>query len=45
MFINDMLDDLLHIPPYQGSDRRVVAEAVLTDHSHGRTVETEIYDV
>lgn len=44
MFINDMLGDLLHIPPYQ-ADGNVVAEAVLFDHTHGRTVETEIRDV
>lgn len=42
MFINDMLDDLLTIPPYQPDTLRTVAEAVIIDHSAGRTVETEI---
>ncbi len=45
MFINDMLGDLLHIPPYQADRNPVVAEATLFDHTHGRTVETEIRDV
>lgn len=42
MFINDMLGDLLNIPPYQPVSTRTVAEAVIIDHSAGRTVETEI---
>lgn len=45
MFINDMLDDLLHIPPYQREDEVTVAEVVMTDHTTGRTVETEMKDV
>lgn len=45
--VNDLLGDLLSIPPYpeQQLDRPVVAEVVLTDNVTGRTVETEIRDV
>jgi len=42
MFIHDMLGDLLTIPPYQPDSLQTVAEAVIIDHSAGRTVETEI---
>lgn len=45
MFVNDMLGDLLSIPPYQPLETPTVAEAVLIDHSTGRTVETEMKDV
>jgi hypothetical protein len=45
MFINDMLGDLLTIPPYRPDDAPTVAEATLINHSTGRTVETEMKDV
>lgn len=44
-FINDMLGDLLSIPPYQPDTTPVVAEATMINHSTGRTVETEMRDV
>jgi len=44
-FINDMLGDLLSIPPHQPEPTPVVAEVTMFDHSTGRTVETEMRDV
>ena len=43
--IHDQLGELLSIPPYQPDNLPTVAEAILTNHSTGRTVETEMTDV
>ena len=45
-FINDLLGDLLHIPPYT-PDRAapVVSEVTLINHTTGQSVETEMRDV
>lgn len=43
MFINDMLGDLLSIPPYQADEKISVAEATLIDNGSGKIIgETEI---
>lgn len=42
MFINDMLGDLLTIPPYVPTARETVADVVVTDAATGRSHEREI---
>lgn len=45
MLINDHLDDLLHIKPYQPpAPRKVVAEITITDRQTGRTREAEVLE-
>lgn len=43
--VHDNLGDLISIPPFPNSERRIVADAVITDTSTGRTREAEIIDV
>lgn len=46
LFINDMLGDLLHIPPYQHDrDAPVVSEITLINHTTGKSLESEMRDV
>lgn len=45
-FINDLLGDLLHIPPYTPDrDAPVVSEITLINHTTGTSVESEMRDV